>query len=185
MSASSGSETAPAKDSGLGAIALLVIAVAAIVLWWLRPAGPPADQFLGLPRPPLHATGWHNSDGPPSEESLIGKVILLDCFASWCGPCREKMPELVQRYKRFKDEGIVLVGLTPEKGDQLPDAEAYVKSVDGLDWPVGYGADVPLSMLGVDALPTLILFDRTGRSVWAGHDFSGLDEAIVAALAAK
>ena len=55
----------------------------------------------------------------------------------------------------------------------------------GLDWPIGYGAQMPFAVMGIEALPTLVLFDKSGKSVWAGHSLSGLDDAAIAALAGE
>ena len=78
-----------------------------------------------------------------------------------------------------------MIGLTPDSGGDVPRAEAFVKSIPGMDWPIGYGAQMPLEVLGVYEFPTLILFDKSGRSVWAGHGFQGLEDAVLKALAAQ
>jgi len=176
------SKTAPASSGSFG-IPLLLIVVAIIVYLALRVRSPDAGSFIGIPRPPLTVAGWLNTNSPPTDASLRGKVVLVDNWASWCGPCRAGMPHVVDFHRRFRDLGVVVIGLTPEKGDELTAVNDYVASVDGLDWPIGYGADVPMDMMGVTALPTMILFDKSGTSVWAGHSEGGLDDAVVKALA--
>jgi hypothetical protein len=93
------------------------------------------------------------------------------------------MPQLVKFYERYRGQGLEVVGLTPESSDELSVVRAYVESVRGLDWPIGYGARIPLDVMGISVLPTFVLYDKSGKSVWSGHDFYGLEDAVIAALA--
>jgi thiol-disulfide isomerase/thioredoxin len=184
MSNSNEAGSAPRERGSFG-FALLLIVLAVVAYYALRLRSPEAREFIGIARPPLTVAGWLNTDAPLTDVALRGKVVLIDNWASWCGPCRAGMPRVVEFRKRFRDEGVVVIGLTPEKGDELPGVEKYVQSVDGLDWPIGYGAELPMDVMGVTALPTMVLFDKSGTCVWAGHEVSGLDEAAIAALAAQ
>lgn len=174
-------KTSPGRGSS-GIIWLFVIA--AVVAYFLfRAQGTGSSDLAGILRPPLQVSGWLNTDGPVRDDSLSGKVVLIDCWASWCGPCRANMPDLVKFHERFRDQGLVVIGLTPEDGQEVANVESYIATVPGLDWPIGVGAGIPLDIMGVTAFPTLILFDRTGTSIWAGHSAYGLEEATLAALA--
>lgn len=173
------------QERGSFGIAWLLVGLAVLAFWVMRSSGPGAsDDLVGILRPPLNVEGWLNVDRPLRDESLRGQVVLVDNWASWCGPCRAKMPALVEFNKKFRDQGLVVIGLTPESGQELGDVESYVESVEGLDWPIGFGANLPIDLMGVTAFPTLILFDKSGTSVWAGHGMGGLEEAVVKALAA-
>jgi thiol-disulfide isomerase/thioredoxin len=184
MTNDTGSDNQAASGSFNAAWILIALAVVALVIMrFTQPRGEREKSELGQPLPPLAATAWLNGDGPPKEDQLRDHVVLVDCWASWCGPWREEMPQVVRFYKQFRDQGVVLVGLTPTYGEAVEDVRSYIATVPGLEWPVGYGADMPLDMLGVEGYPTLILFDKSGRSVWAGHNLYGLEDATVAALA--
>jgi hypothetical protein len=95
------------------------------------------------------------------------------------------MPGVVELHGKYRDQGLVVVGFTPEEADQRETFEKYVGSVEGMDWPIAYGAGMAIDAMGITGLPTLVLYDRTGKSVWSGHSHDGLEEAVVAALAKK
>ncbi len=173
----------PERGSSLWPLALLMLLAAAylLVVQWRRAVRPQAG--LGQPVPPLTVAGWINTDHPPTTDDLRGQVVLIDCWASWCRPCIANMPELIDLYARYHDQGLIVIGLTPERGGELARVQAYVAHTDGLDWPIAYGAELPIEMMGVDAFPNYTLFDRSGRSVWSDFRFRGLEDAVVAALA--
>jgi thiol-disulfide isomerase/thioredoxin len=173
----------PHKRGSFG-FAWLLVGLAIFLFYFMRSGGQ-LTQFVGIQRPPLEVEGWLNTGSPLRNESLRGKVVLVDCWFTDCPPCRASMPHLVEFYNKFRDQGLVLVGLTPDSGAEVPAAREFVESVDGLDWPIGYGAHVPLGIMGVRAFPTLILFDASGTSVWSGHGLQGLESAVIKALAAE
>ena len=174
--------SAPRQRGSFGFLVVLV-ALAMVAYVALRSNRSAEPKLSGVALPPLEVAGWFNVARPVRNEDLRGKVVLVDCWFVDCPPCRAAMPRLVEFHRRFRDSGLELIGLTLDSGSDVPRAESFVKSVAGVDWPIGYGAEIPLSILGVHEFPTLILFDKSGRSVWAGHGFGGLDEAVLKALA--
>jgi thiol-disulfide isomerase/thioredoxin len=165
-------------------IVLLVVVAAAVLIGiqLRRPKSP--NPFAGQPLPVLGAEGWLNTDAAPTPDELRGRVVLVDFWATDCPTCVREMPELAEINERFRDEGLVVVGLTPETGDEAQRVEKFVERQE-IDWPIGYGTGFLFETFGIQFTPTYVLFDRGGRSVWAGHSLDGAEDAIVAALAKK
>ena len=94
------------------------------------------------------------------------------------------MPELVAFHQRFRGTGVVVVGLTSEDGAAVEQVRNVVAS-RGMVWPIGYGAGLTFQMMGIHGIPTYVLYDRSGTSVWGGHSLAGLEEAAIEALARR
>ncbi len=93
------------------------------------------------------------------------------------------MPELATLYAKYQPLGVEFLGLTSETESDRPKLESFIASVDGFDWPVGYGTMPMRDMLGIQVLPTVIVFDKDGRAVWSGSQLYGIEAAIEQALA--
>ncbi|HEY4334562.1 MAG TPA: TlpA disulfide reductase family protein [Puia sp.] len=105
--------------------------------------------------------------------SFKGKYVLLDFWGSWCGPCRAGNPHLKELYAKYKDKGLVIIGIANENGSDLAANKAsWMKAVkeDGLPWIQVLNnedagkADVR-EMYNVTAFPTKILLDQNGKII--------------------
>lgn len=138
---------------------------------------------MGTPMPPIKAMGWLNGPEPKPGE-LKGKVLVIDAWASWCGPCRREAPEMVHLHEKYHDQGVEFIGLTNETSESLSDMEAFLKDT-GITWKNGYGAEETLAALGAEFVPMVWVVDRQRRIVWNRASSLTLEEGIRQALASK
>jgi thiol-disulfide isomerase/thioredoxin len=95
--------------------------------------------------------------------SVHGKVVLLNFWATWCGPCRAEIPSLIELQNRYK-ERLRIIGLVVDDNDQ--DAVKQVVDSEGINYPVALASDnIRLAYGGIPALPTLFVINSEGRVV--------------------
>jgi cytochrome c biogenesis protein CcmG/thiol:disulfide interchange protein DsbE len=92
---------------------------------------------------------------------LKGKVILLDFWATWCGPCRESIPHLVHLYKTYQKNGLEVIGMNMDRGN-MNTVRNFVRSMD-IPYPIGITPDHVERNYGITGLPVTILIDKEGR----------------------
>ena len=102
-------------------------------------------------------------DGKPiTLAALQGKVVLLNFWATWCGPCRAEIPDLVALQERYKGR-LQIIGLNVD--DEEADIQQYVQET-GINYPVAMTSnDVRIQFGGIPALPTSFVLDTEGRVV--------------------
>ncbi len=94
--------------------------------------------------------------------ALKGKVVLLDFWATWCGPCRESIPHLVEVYKNYHEKGFELIGMSIDKKTEVETVRKFVKSM-GISYPIIMTSDDVIRSYGVSSIPTSILIDKNGK----------------------
>ena len=124
--------------------------------------------------PPLQVTSWMN--GKPVElESLRGKVVLLDFWATWCGPCIRSIPKNNKLAETYKDD-LVVIGICHDRGHEKMAAVVRDKQIL---YPVCHDADnVTKTAYMVDSYPDYYLIDRKGNLRIADCTNSKVEDAV-------
>ncbi|MEL6593886.1 MAG: TlpA disulfide reductase family protein, partial [Bacteroidota bacterium] len=97
---------------------------------------------------------------------LRGKVVLIDFWASWCGPCRRENPKVVRMYKAYQDQGFEILGVSL---DAKKTAWEQAIAKDGLEWlhvsDLRRWRSVAAQTYGVGSIPATVLVGRDGRII--------------------
>jgi thiol-disulfide isomerase/thioredoxin len=124
---------------------------------------------LSLLGHPMEINGTLLSGKPFDQKALAGKVVLVDFWATWCGPCVAEIPNVLEQYEKYHDQGFEVVGVSLDE-----DREALEKFVaeQKIPWPIlyekpeGEGWRHPLATFyGISGIPTVILIGRDGNVI--------------------
>jgi peroxiredoxin len=115
--------------------------------------------------------------------SLKGKVVLIDFWASWCGPCRRSNPSIVKLYNKYKAQGFEVYGVSLDESKKKwlaavkRDKINYTQVIDTNVWE-----SAAALKYGVEAIPTNFLLDKTGKIVAIDLEGNALDEKVKSLL---
>jgi thiol-disulfide isomerase/thioredoxin len=154
--------------------AALLAAVLALTLPVWAAADSAADSVAPAPAPgfTLESTGGQ----PVSLAQFKGDVVMINFWASWCGPCRQEMPLLQSIYQKYKDMGFTLIGVNVEPDAKT--ANAWLKATP-VSYPVLYDPQSKVSQLyQVQAMPTTVIIDRAGTVRYIHRGYVPGDENV-------
>jgi glutathione peroxidase-family protein len=121
-------------------------------------------------RPPLPAGALETEMKGVNGESIklsnySGKVLLVNLWATWCGPCRNEIPELVRLHKEYQSRGVEMVGLTTEDPIQSAESVQEFVRVFKMDYQVGWAPrEVAIALMqGRGSIPQSLIVTRDGR----------------------
>lgn len=140
-------------------------------------------DFRGKAAPKIEVETWLGGANP----ELKGKTVLLDFWATWCGPCKAASPFMQDLHKRYFDRGLRVIGANA--GERTRGAEPARKyaSDHGYTYTFTVENDAYFKTIGTGGYPTFVLIDKQGivRNVWVGYADSRkstMEDAIKALL---
>ncbi len=173
----------------------------------IEPIDMPATRLVlleGQPAPELRdIVGWKNS-GPLELANLRGKVVILQFWAYWCGPCVTRMPRLFADYDKYRDQGLVVIGIHVDADDGIDSAAKLDEKLAEVKHRVWKDRDIPFPVAlvlrhrvphqadvqakascalaaeyGITGYPTGLLINRLGSVVGEFSAGAKSDEAIL------
>jgi thiol-disulfide isomerase/thioredoxin len=157
------------------AVLILAIIAAFIVAIWFFRSSVTVGPAVGVPAPPLAAQAI---DGTPINlADLRGRVVVLDFWATWCGPCRAMIPHERELVKRLAEKPFTFIGISADH--DLEEFKAFVTKSD-MSWPQIFdGPGGPLQQAyGIEYFPSIFVLD--GKGIIRYRDLRGgdLDKAV-------
>ena len=158
------------------ALALLALTAAVAQTVHAAPGGAPAGAgggrapgplAVGRPPPALNLSRISGSD-ETTLEGLRGRVVVLDFWATWCGPCQAVMPALDRLHTQHHGRGLSVIGLSAESDAAI---RAHIARVP-VAYTIARDTGGTLRSYGVRAIPTMVVLDRAGkvREIFVGVD---------------
>jgi cytochrome c biogenesis protein CcmG/thiol:disulfide interchange protein DsbE len=166
----------------------VVVALLGLLAWKVAQGDSEVTSELargGAPTAPAFTLERLDGNGELSIESLRGKAVVLNFWASWCAPCKDETPLLQEAWQRWEDKGVVFVGVDVK--DFRGDARDFLARY-GVTYPNVYdGKGSTVGRYGVTGFPETYFIDAAGKVRYriAGpvEDAADLDAAIERALA--
>lgn len=157
-------QSKPTSRSGFGkfAMLLLVLWVAVMVVGLNSPPRSDIEIIAATARKPAYELSYPMLDKSSTWKlsENRGKVVLVNYWATWCGPCQQETPALVGVSKALKSKGLEMVGITMDQGsDEV--VHRFIKAF-AIPYPIAKGTNDPMLMGGIP-LPTTLVYDREGR----------------------
>ncbi len=126
----------------------------------------------------------NDPDGKPVKLSdFKGKYVLVDFWASWCGPCRAENPNVVKAYEKYKNKNFTILGVSLDR-----DKDKWIEAIakDNLTWThvsdLKYWDNEVAKMYGIRSIPANILLDKTGKIIGKNLRGDDLEAALAKAL---
>lgn len=156
---------------------LLLVLIVLLVVFGCERKNPPPPKIGDL-APPFTLK---DLDGKKvSLDDFKEKVVLIDFWATWCPPCKESVPDLDGLYRKYKDNGIIILGLSVDAGG--PQIVKAFKEAYKMSYPILMADESITRKYGVRGIPSLFILDKDGR---IQQNFVGFSPGMTAMIEKK
>ena len=127
------------------------------------------------PAPPLQVSKWVKGKAVNLSEGKGKNVYVIEFWATWCGPCRKSIPHLTELQKKYKDKGVIFIGVSTDSEKTVKQVKPFVEDMgDKMGYTVAIDDDgatnkAYMEAFDVDGIPHAFVVDKEGRIVWHGH----------------
>lgn len=142
---------------------------------------------LGQDAPPLQIASWIKGKPVDLAATKDKQVVVVEFWATWCGPCRQSIPHLTELQRKFKDQ-VVFLGISDETEskvkpfvEKMGDKMDYVVALDDhRKTSAGY-----MSAFGINGIPHAFIVDKNGKIAWHGHPMDDMEDVLKEVVAGK
>lgn len=162
-----GAQDAKEDNGALYSVSLALLVVALLIGFAIVPRAFHQSALTGKDAPDFSLDVVASAKGDTTKQvklsDLRGKPVLLDFWATWCGPCNQEAPIVNRIAKRYADKGLVVVGVNTSDHDG--NAAEWARGRD-LAYPLVFDSnDETARVYGVSSLPTLVLVSKSGKVI--------------------
>ena len=136
---------------------------------------------LGDTAAPLEIAEWVKGDAVDLSAVKGKKVVVVEFWATWCGPCKVSIPHLTEMQKKYASRGVTIVGVTDEESSKV---KPFVNEQgDNMNYTVAIDrnnatSDGYMKRYEQNGIPHAFVIDKEGRVAWHGHPMSGLERVL-------
>ncbi len=158
--------------------AIFVIAIVIVAAYLVVNYEPEGDNGPGTPddREPAPTFRVNDIDGAPIDlEAYRGRVVVLDLFATWCGPCRTQMEELNQLQAHYGPSELVIISIDVDTSETTQDIRIF-RDEHNANWAFASDTDNVGKKDDAASIPTLAIIDQDGDLVWRHAGATSFDQ---------
>lgn len=148
--------------------------------YWLKDQKDDYDAAMAMldkPAPPLQLSNWRGK--ALNADAVKGKIVLMDFWATWCGPCIGQIPHANEISKKYADKGVVVCGACCPQGAESMDKTA---AEHGMEYPTGKLSNNATKNWQIKFWPTYAVIDREGKLRAIGLEPSYVEKELDALL---